>query len=234
MERKQRWSASEVKEFCGWDFLQKMVEQARLTRLKVLICAGFLTGGRIAEVLKLECGHFDFVIDPKYVVVRTMPVLKRYKKIGSKTKFKCEGHCTMRWGVKGTPDEPTAADRARHNIVEYQGWETKEREVYRTFPFPNNEPLVPILRDLLPQEGPLFDIRYNTAYNEMVELGKEMGTWLPPHWLRAQRASQLAFEYGFNEHDLVTWFIWKDYMTAFNYARKGFQDLAKKMVRALH
>jgi len=231
MEKKPRWKAEDVKEFCGWDFLMRMVEQAGSARLKLLIAVGFLTGARISEMLKLEAHHFDFDLDPKMVIVRTMPVVKRYKKIDQVPKWKCDGHCKMRWGTNQRPSQPSELERARHNIVEYLGWITKPKEACRTFPFPKIEPLVKTLKELLPTDGPLFSVGYSTMYNEVTELGCNMGTWIPTHWFRAQRASQLAFEYGFDEHELIEWFLWRDYMTAFNYARKGYKGLAMKMVR---
>lgn len=232
MGKKPRWSASEVVEFCGWDFLQRMLDLARLTRTRRLIAAGFLTGGRIAETLVLEDPHFDFDMDPNMVVVRAMPVVKRHEKVGEKRKWKCTGHCKMRWGTRQRPREPRPDEFERHTISEYMGWETKLKKAYRTFPFPKAEPLVPVLRDLLQGiDGPLFGFKYDTAYNELIAIGKELGTWIPTHWFRAQRASQLALEYGFEEHDLVEWFLWRDYMTAIHYARKGYKGLAAKMVR---
>jgi len=230
---KPRWTAAEVEEFCGWDFLQRMVKLARLTRTKKLIAAGFLTGGRIMEDFMLERKHFDFKIDPDMVVVRAMPVVKRYEKVGERKKWRCFGHCKMRWGTRQRPREPTPREQAKHNIVEYAGWKTKLKTAYRTFPFPKTEPLVPVLVESLKgiKKGKIFDFKYDVAYDDVVEIGKQLGTHIPTHWFRAQRASQLALEYGFGEHELIEWFLWRDYMTAFTYARKGYKGLAAKMVR---
>lgn len=208
-----------------------MVNLAGPTRTKRLVVVEFLTGGRIKETLKLETHHFDFDMDPKMVVVRAMPIVKRHEKVGEKRKWKCINHCKMRWGTRQRPREPRPDEWERHNIREYPGWETKLKEAYRTFPFPKKEPLVPILQELLPTEGKLFDFGYDTAYKEVTAIGREMGVHIPTHWFRAQRASQLALEYGFGEHELIEWFVWRDYMTAFTYARKGYKGLAMKMVR---
>jgi integrase len=232
MPKKLRWSASEIKEFCGWEFLEQMAQEANRLKTKLLIAAAFLTGGRINEVLALERKHFAFDIDPKMVVVKSMPVEKRYEKIGQMMKWRCMGHCQMRWGTAQRPNPPTDKERQRHKIVEYLGWETRRKSAYRTFPFPKSELLVAVLQEQLPQSGPLFDFGYDVAYKEVTTLGRELGTWIPTHWFRSQRASQLAFEYGFAEHDLIEWFLWRDYMTAFNYARKGYKGLAMKMVKA--
>lgn len=232
MPKRPRWTADEVEEFCGWAFLRRMVDLARLRRTKLLVTTSFLTGGRINEVLMLEKGHFLFNQDPQMVVVRTMPIIKRHEKVGELKKWKCVGHCKMRWGTRQRPQAPTPAEFERHKIVEYTGWDTKLKIGYRTFPFPQSEPLVPIFKELLEGlDGKLFRFKYPTAYDDVTKLGKELGVWIPTHWFRAQRASQLAFEYGFNEHDLVEFFKWKDYMTAFHYSSKGYKGLAAKMVR---
>ena len=233
MPKKPRWTAAEVEEFCGWDFLQKMLDLAGMKRTRRLIAAGFSTGGRMGkEILMLKDTHFNFKVDPKMVVVRTMPVSKRYEKVKTQKKWKCEGHCKMRWGGRQRPREPRPDELKRHGIIEYNGWETKLKTAYRTFPFPKTEPLVPTLRDLIRgMDGRLFDFKYDTAYNELIAIGKQLDTWIPTHWFRAQRASQLVWDYGFGEHELIEWFIWRDYMTAFNYARKGYKGLAAKMVR---
>ena len=211
MPKKPRWKAEEVAEFCGWDFLERMIQLAELNRDEILIASAFLTGGRISEVLWLQKKHFDFARSPTHVVVRTMPMVKRYKKVRKVPKWKCDGHCKMRW-----EESPTPELIQRHGkITEYEGWETEPRKAYRTFPFPKNEPLVPVLQstiESLKPEAKLFGrLSYQRAYEITTDIGKRLGTWIPTHWFRAQRASQLAFEYGFNEHDLIRFFDWKSY-----------------------
>lgn len=228
--KKKRWTADEVEEFCGWDFLIQMVSLCRKGRDKGLVAAAFLTGGRMNEVLPLQQKHFLFDQDPTHVVVKTMPLVKRYKKVRLQEKWRCDNHCRMRWNK-----EPTIEVQGKHNIVKYAGWETNPIKAFRTFPFPKSEPLVPFLMDwaggLADPEARLFNLSYQRAYEITTDLGRQMGIWIPTHWFRAQRASQLAFEYGFNEHDLVEFFKWSDYMTAFHYASKGYKGLAVKMVR---
>lgn len=229
---KPRWNADEIKGFCGWEFLQKMVALAGDPGTERLIVVAFLTGSRISEVLQTKHQNFDFGTDPKMVVVRAMPIVKRYEKIGVEKKWRCLDHCKMRWGGTGRPREPTPKEYQTHNIIEYTGWRTRPKNVYRTFPFPKAEPLVPSLeKSLEGLDGSIFDFKYSTAYKKVTKIGKELNTWIPTHWFRAQRASQLAFEYGFREYELTKWFIWRDYETAFHYARMGYKELALKMVK---
>lgn len=231
-EKKRRWSAAEVDQFCGWEFLKEMYEMTKTKRTKDLIVGGFLTGGRIAkEILMLESTHFDFNIDPDVVLVRAMPVSKRYEKIREQIKWKCQGHCKMRWGSRQRPREPNQNERDRHEIVDYSGWVTRLKTSYRSFPFPKTEMFVDRLKQITQAKtGRLYDFGYSTAYNELTAIGKELGTWIPTHWFRAQRASQLALEYDFGVQELSEFFDWKDYRTALIYARKGYKGLAKKMI----
>lgn len=50
-----------------------------------------------------------------------------------------------------------------------------------------------------------------------------------PHWFRAQRASQLVADYGFEVMDLVDFFRWEKSDVALTYARRGWRGLASKM-----
>ena len=139
----------------------------------------------------------------------------------------------MRWGTRQRPREPTSEEFKKHKIKEYMGWDTELKIGYRTFPFPKSEPLVPILKEQLEKldDDKLFRFKYDTTYREVTDIGRQLNTWIPTHWFRAQRASQLVWDYGFAEHDLTEWFVWRDYPTAFTYARKGYKGLAAKMMK---
>jgi len=58
--------------------------------------------------------------------------------------------------------------------------------------------------------------------------GQEMAH-LFVHWFRAQRASQLVFDYNFELLDLLDFFSWEKHETALKYARMGWKGLANKM-----
>jgi hypothetical protein len=225
---KPRWTVDEVEEFCGWDFLNKLIGVLSSERNQALGAASFLTGDRNAEALMLKGKHFVFDEDPNFAIAKTIPRVKCYKKTGGTIKWKCDGHCKMRW-----LEAPT--NTGAHIPIKYHGWKTEPILKFRTVPFPKNEPLVSILQGYLKKQGDpeaiLFDISYQRAYAIFTKAGKALGVHIPTHWFRAQRASQLAFEYGFNEHDLVEFFKWQDYKTAFHYASKGYKGLAAKMVR---
>lgn len=68
------------------------------------------------------------------------------------------------------------------------------------------------------------------AYQILRDLGRRVGIHLYSHWFRAQRASQLASEYGFREHELLRWFSWKRYETAMRYSKLSWRDLDAKMM----
>ena len=189
-----------VESFCGWDYLQKIVEKSDRKRDRALISALFETGGRVSEVLQLK--KDNFTVQEPYVIVKAMPVLKRYEKIGERVDQK---------GKKR--------------------WITKRKVGYRTFPIHMKEPLCPILLDWVcnAESGSngLFGLSRIQVYRIVTKLDRNIF----PHWFRAQRASQLALEYGFDMHDLIDFFNWKSLRTAVHYSRMGWKGLAGKMAR---
>jgi integrase len=197
MSRKTKRSVEVIETFCGWDYLLDTVNRCDRIRDKALISALFETGGRVSEVLSLEKKHFA-LDDPDYIVVKAMPIFKRYKKIGEYT------------------DEQ---GRRR--------WKTTKTKGYRTFPIPRREPLVPYLLDYLDlcKSDRLFNISRVHAWRIITKINPDVF----PHWFRAQRASQLAVEYGFDVHDLVDFFDWKSLPMALHYSRMGWKGLAAKM-----
>ena len=52
--KKTKRSVDIIENFCGWDYLLKIVYKCHLNRNKALISALFETGGRVSEVLKLK------------------------------------------------------------------------------------------------------------------------------------------------------------------------------------
>lgn len=196
--KKTKRSVEMVESFCGWDYLLKLVEKCRCERDRALISALFETGGRVSEVLQLR--KDNFVVQNPFLVVKAMPVLKRYKKIGE---YKDKDGKTR--------------------------WRTEGKIAYRTFPIHMKEPLCKPLLDYIIkiEEGKLFNIGRIQAYRIVRRLDKNIF----PHWFRAQRASQLALEYGFNIHELIDFFNWKSLQTATHYSRMGWKGLANKMKR---
>lgn len=186
----------DVIEFCGWDFLRKIIQECNNTnyyrragllrkRDKALVATLFETGGRISEVLALEKKNFR--IFPERMLVTGMIVAKN--------------------------KEPTTRG---------------------TFSIKRFEPLSPIVVDWVEQSNsPLFNINSSRAWQIVNDLGNRVGIHLYDHWFRAQRASQLASEYDFTLHDLLTWFSWKDIRTALRYAKLGWRKLDGKMERNL-
>jgi len=111
-------SVREIEEFCGWDLLIEIVERAQGLRIKALIATLFLTGGRISEVLSLKRSNFDLSREEE-IIVRRMPVGKRFKKVGERI-------------VDGK-----------------KRWITEKVKAYRSFPIMRREPLVPFLVNYL-------------------------------------------------------------------------------------
>jgi len=195
---KTKRSVEIVESFCGWDYLLELIEKCEHRRDKGLISALFETGGRVSEVLQLK--KANFVIQEPYIIVKAMPVLKRYEKIGE-----------------------------RFDDGGKKRWITRRKKGYRTFPIHTKEPLCSELIDHVIglESEHLFRVSRVQVYRIVTEIDKNIF----PHWFRAQRASQLAVEYGFDMHDLVDFFNWKSLGTAVHYSRMGWKGLATKMVR---
>jgi integrase len=73
----------DVKTFCGWSILLKLVEACKKPIEKALISFLFETGGRVSEVLSLTIDMFSLneETDPPIVIISGMPLRKRYRKI---------------------------------------------------------------------------------------------------------------------------------------------------------
>jgi len=217
----RRVSVDDVEGFVGWPYLMKLIKRCDKTRYvnrlhnerdKGLVATLFETGGRLREVLMLRKRDFEEAGD--YVLVKGMRVLKRYRKVSGWTDNK---------GKKRWKTEPDSVTRG-------------------TFPIRIDEPLTPFMMNWVKQSRAyLFPSPKQTskqpyltntrAYQIVRALGIDLH--LNPHWFRAQRACQLASEYGFNLHQLLEFFKWKRQETATRYASLGWQDLAKQM-KPLH
>lgn len=194
----------DVEEFVGWGPLQKMTSLAR-QRDAAFAAFAFQTGGRVSEVRMLQRNNF-ILKNPKVILVTKMRVLKRFHR------------------------EFDSATKKKRVVLD---------EVYRkTFPIRRDEELVKIMLEWLEQQDDwLFPTNRGTdpylgrtmAYNIARRLGNSVGMWVYPHWFRAQRASQLRLEYGFDTIDLMEYFAWEDVKTATRYAKMGWRGLAEKM-----
>lgn len=109
-------------------------------------------------------------------------------------------------------------------------WKTIRIPLYRVFPVPLTEPsavLDPFLHwvDGTPEGENLFPITPTRVW----QIVEDVDPTVWPHWFRAQRASQLAREYGFDLHALMEFFQWKDPKTAVRYASMGYQGLLSRL-----
>jgi len=222
-----------VEEFCGWKALMELSSYAYPGRDQAFVNTLFLTGGRVSETLALKRENFEVRHNEGLVLVRNMPLLKRYKKLS-----------------------------ASINEAGKKEWVTEKlSKTRKPFPIIIREPLAPIFLDYLGKiDGLLFPSPYkhgfplsrfwaykliraldNRAPEELkeklglnkpfkangVKIADTIHLWL--HWFRSQRASQLVSDYGYEVIDLIDFFSWERYDTALTYARKGWRGLASKM-----
>lgn len=237
---KSRNVKDDVDDFCGWPFLLELIETASTPFMQGLIAALFGTGGRISEVLALQKRNVDTTLHPEVVVVQQMPLLKRFEKDKQKSviKWKCDGHCNKRWNKMPTPTE-----FREHKIKAYDGWITKPILDHRTFPILQVELTTPYFTSWCEtvKKGLLFPIKRSAAFVKVRAVGRKLDADIPfcnirspklyCHWFRAERAYQLAFDYGFDRTDLEVFFDWKERKPsmAAHYASAGWISLAKKM-----
>jgi len=208
-------SATEaVISFCGWDYLRSLIDLCKTPFEMGLISGIFETGGRISEVIDLFGSSFDFETHPEVVIVRKMKLLKRWRK-----------------------NKET-------------GEVTKIRS-YRTFPIRVDEQLVPELRNWISEcrfDRP-FGISRSKAFLVVRDIGKRLGneqipntlkkdgsrplrsSELSPHIFRAEKASQLVEDYGFDVLSLNQFFGWRPKRTSMaeRYAGMGWKGLARAM-----
>lgn len=237
---KYRSIDKDIEDFCGWPFLMKLIGATSDLFLQGLMAALFGTGGRISEVLALKKSNILLDLNSDVVIVQQMPLLKRFEKIGTITKWKCDDHCKKRWSKLPTPDE-----FRQHNITEYQGWITKTIRDFRTFPIRRNEGTTPYFIEWYERvrndDDLLFPISRSTAFTKVRGVGRILDEDIPfcnirspllyDHWFRAERACQLAFDYGFDDDDLDRFFGWKERMPRMSkkYASRGWIGMARRM-----
>lgn len=255
----ERFKVGELPKFCGWDVLLNLIEECERTpyfkgsqlfrlsdadrealrrklvmRDKALVATAFETGGRISEVLLLRRSNFEVHSDR--VVVRDMPVVKRFAKVGEKIE---------RWCGKGEPEDT----RIWHWSYKYDAW---IRRKYVTKPrldrrnvleIPRFEPLTPFIVKWLgelpspdswmfPSYGKYVNrpITATRAYQIVRDVGSRCGLRLCCHWFRSMRASQLAEEYGFREFELIKFFSWQSDKYARLYAKLAPERIFELMV----
>ena len=223
-----------VEEWVGWPAMLDLVRLAREefgSREEAFLTTLFLTGGRVSEALPLKRENFWIHRKEGVIIVKGMPLLKRYRKIEEYV----DEEGKRRWKT-----EPLFKRR-------------------KPFPILLEEPLTPILLKWLEKHpsGLLFPSPYRTgkpltrfwAYRMIRRLDQEIPhelrrrlnliQWEPgkranrlhlwPHWFRAQRASCLVEEYDFRLHHLLEYFSWENLETARRYARRGWRGLAELM-----
>jgi len=237
LRKYQRHSVEDdVQHFCGWSLLLKLVGYATTKAQKRLIAFLFETGGRISEVLQLRTDMFHVVKNakPPILIVRGMPLKKKYKKTGEFVEcLKCHF-----WNPKGSRDcEKCGEDLLKDGKRRFK---TKRlAKVRNEFIIMLNEPLARIvaqailecLREKEPYifRNPYTDQLYGRrwAYKTLRKIGQKADIYLYPHRLRSERACHLAS--SLKAESLLEWFSWENWRTAKRYAKKGATGLAKEL-----
>jgi integrase len=183
---------------------------------RALMATIFETGARVSEVLGqptpggldgLRCRDINIGENMVNVVFN---IAKRYRKIGEAVKYKAIDGVKLRWN---TEDE---AKKSGHKYKMYLGFSTKRVVDIRNVAFPTKEPLTPYIinwvKKIKEEKGDeikLFTLHYNRFYRIIKRAGELINEDFPPHRLRAERATCLALNYNFTDHELMEWFSWK-------------------------
>ena len=222
-----------VEEFCGWTPLKQLCDYAVPGRDQAFLTTLFLTGGRVSEVLALQKQNFEVREAEGLILIRNMPLLKRYKKLSAT--LNAEGH--KKWVTQRLikTRKPFPIRLAEPLTPILTGWLGKSQGLLFPSPYRIGLPLtrfwayhfIRTLDSQIPES-----LRENLGLNKPfikdgVTISDRLHLWL--HWFRSQRASQLVSDYGYEVIDLIDYFSWERYDTTLTYARKGWRGLAAKM-----
>lgn len=111
-----------------------------------------------------------------------------------------------------------------------KGKSAEPQDRIRNIPIPISEPLVPYMLEYIDSRAnhnDLFPYGRRWAYKWIKKV--DPNWW--PHRFRAERASQLVIEYGFNVPKLMKWFSWSDPKVPTRYVRLDISDLEATMRR---
>jgi integrase len=221
-----------VESFCGWDPLKQLVSYAGNQRNQAFISSLFLTGGRVSEVLSLKRQNFEIRQAEGIIIVRNMKLLKRYRKV---KEVKVNGQkkwITEKLFKTRNPFPISTHEPLTPMLLE---WLNQTEDYLFPSPYKIEKPLsrfwaYKLIRKIdktIPQK-----LREQLGLNKpFIVNGKKISDtihlWL--HYFRSQRASQLVSDYGYEVIDLIDYFSWEKYETAFRYAKQGWKGLASKM-----
>jgi len=226
----------DVEHFCGWATLLKMIGYATTEAQKDLIAFTFSTGGRISEILQLKTDMFHVMKEtkPPILIVRGMPLKKRYKKTSEYMEcLKCH-YKNPKGSINCEKCGGNLLKNGQRRFITEKLQKTRKEFAIRT-----DEPLTKIMihtiiKHLKKKQPYIFKNPYTGkpytrqwAYKVLRKIGKKLGLYLYPHRLRSERACHLAN--SLKAESLLEWFSWEDWKTGKRYAKKGALGLAREM-----
>lgn len=218
----RRRTVESIETFEGWNRINDLVKKAYrigdkradhngerdAALIATLFTGGFRAGECVREIFPdgvvtgLKRENIEVVEGEKrHLLFKNVMALKGHRKVPG-SEYVCE-------------------DGGRH-------YQTRRVMLYRIFPVPTDEPLISAILEYahkVPEGKHLFPVTPTRAY-QIVD-AVDPSVW--PHWFRAQRAAQLAREYGFDLHSLMEFFQWKDMKTALRYASMGYGGLLQRL-----
>ena len=193
----------DIQGFCGWDYLERLVGACKCLRDRGVISGLFVTGCRVSELIQLRRDnvYFGVVSEPKIILFRNVPVLKRYSR------------------------------KKKQRLIEYRTFPVRADEplvkYFLDYLRHAGNPLYPYTRVRIFQ----IVREVGARVGGKVPFSLIDGSELYPHWFRAQRARQLRHDYKFTDEELRDWFGWKAASTGMPsiYGKMSWMELAEKM-----
>jgi len=205
-EYRRRSVQRDVEGFVGWGCLMELVEACGSELEAAFVSALFLTGGRVGEVLGLRGDMFSVEEESGVLVVRDMPLSKRYLKLEEKPGGGWE---TVSVEAVRRPF-PILLCEPPASIL--RNW--VERHTGLLFKSPRSV-------------GRPLSRAWAYKLTQRLEDATGISCW--PHAFRGWRASQLVSDYGFQVLDLVDFFSWRKVDMAVHYSRRGWVGLLGRM-----
>jgi len=200
-----------VNDFCGWNALAELNKYAKNPIQERYLLGLEKTGGRAGEVLALNMANFTIDKRKKILLVSNMKLEKRFITIKNPDGTKTRQHIEAFRKPFPIPLKESLSREFLESLLTCEGTlypstykDHKPLTVSWGYKFLRSlsDELPKTLKNQLGLNQPFRDRLTGKILSDQIHLWQ--------HWARAQRASQLRIEYGFNEADLMEFFGWLD------------------------
>jgi len=196
-----------------------MARNIKHLRERALFIIGYLTGGRISEIVREP-----YLRKVEYKKEIVTDAAGNRKEMIARTKDKSPIQISMERqelnykGIRRDNISWSYKDGRRILIISMQNRKNKHMKRKRIpLPYDKEKELIDMLTEFLDKlqaDEPLFPFGKSKA-----ELIIKRVAGMNPHFLRAIRATRLVVDYNFNEHKLIQYMGWTDGRPAMSYVK---------------